>query len=120
MLFYIFYLTLTILSVIILNIFLKNKNILTSETGDAHQKFASKKNTPLTGGILIFFSLLYLFDPIDLYFFFFAFLVLVLGFFSDLKLIASAQLRLFFQIFLIISFVVLNDLQIVEILDMNL
>ena len=114
MVLYIFYLVIIILSVIILNIFLKKKDVLTSETGDAHQKFASKQNTPLTGGILIFLSLLYLFNSTDLYFFFFAFFVLVLGFFSDLKLIASAQTRLFFQIFLIISFVVLNDLQIAD------
>ena len=30
------------------------KNFLINETGDLHQKFASKHKIPLTGGILIF------------------------------------------------------------------
>ena len=47
----------------LLNHFLIKKNILISETGDIHQKFASKSKVPLTGGILFFLSILFFFQP---------------------------------------------------------
>ena len=46
-------LTLTVLTLLINKLLLKKK-ILISETGDIHQKFASKSMVPLTGGIFIF------------------------------------------------------------------
>ena len=47
-LFYLFVLTFILL---LTNKFLINYDILISETGDRHQKFASKDKVPLTGGI---------------------------------------------------------------------
>ena len=49
--FYLFALTICILFI---NKFLLKKKILISETGDIHQKFASKSMVPLTGGLFIF------------------------------------------------------------------
>tara|TARA_B100000989_G_scaffold69341_1_gene48435 strand:- start:74 stop:1051 length:978 start_codon:yes stop_codon:yes gene_type:complete len=91
-------------------IFLKN-NILISETGDRHQKFASKGKVPLTGGIFLFLSFLFFINDQILSFILFSFLILLLGVFSDLKKIKSALSRLIVQISLVLSFVVFNDLQ---------
>ena len=38
------------------------KKILISETGDIHQKFASKSMVPLTGGLFIFLGYFYFFN----------------------------------------------------------
>ena len=58
---------------IFFNKYLTYKKFLISETGDEHQKFASKINTPLTGGILIFMSLIYLLDKLEIFFLLFSF-----------------------------------------------
>ena len=53
---FIFYSILLFFCLFFLNKFLLDKYILLSETGDNHQKYASKNKVPLTGGILVFFS----------------------------------------------------------------
>mgnify|MGYP001180312121 FL=1 len=55
----IIYLVSLIIFVLLLNNFLLRKNILLSDTGDSHQRFASQSKVPLTGGIFIFLGLLY-------------------------------------------------------------
>ena len=90
---------------------LKN-NYLVSESGDVHQKFASKIKTPLTGGIFIFFSLIFYLNNLDFLFLFFSLLVLLLGLVSDLKIIKSANRRLLFQIIIVFVYIFLSDLQI--------
>ena len=107
--FYLAFLTLLLLA---LNKYLINRKFLISETGDKHQKFASKIETPLTGGTLIFFSFLYLYNELEIFFILFSTMIFLLGIFSDIKLIKSARLRLFFQLILIISFVILSEIQI--------
>lgn len=107
-LYYLFFLTIFLL---IINSFFINKNILISETGDRHQKFASKDKVPLTGGIFIFFSFLFFINEKILSFILFSFLILLLGIFSDLKDIKSAFIRFVIQISLVLSFVIFNDLQ---------
>ena len=52
-LYYLIFLSLLILT---LNVYLKKKNFLISETGDNHQIFTSNTKIPLTGGILIYFG----------------------------------------------------------------
>ena len=101
---------LTVLLLLINRIFLRN-DILISETGDRHQKFASKQKVPLTGGIFLFLSFLFFINDQILSFILFSFLILLLGIFSDLKQIKSALTRLIVQISLVLSFVVFNDLQ---------
>jgi len=102
--------TLTFLLLLINRIFLRN-DILISETGDRHQKFASKQKVPLTGGIFLFLSFLFFINDQILSFILFSFLILLLGIFSDLKQIKSALTRLIVQISVVLSFVVFNDLQ---------
>ena len=101
---------LTFLLLLINRIFLRN-DILINETGDRHQKFASKQKVPLTGGIFLFLSFLFFINDQILSFILFSFLILLLGIFSDLKQIKSALTRLIVQISLVLSFVVFNDLQ---------
>ena len=104
-------LTLTVLTLLINKLLLKKK-ILISETGDIHQKFASKSMVPLTGGIFIFLGYFYFFNEKIFSFIFFSFLIFILGIFSDLKIIKSANKRFLLQIFLILSYVIFNDVQI--------
>ncbi len=100
--------------IFLLNKFLIKKNILISETGDRHQRFASKSKIPLTGGLLIFLSFLYFLNHNILSLILFSFLILVLGICSDLKLIESAFKRFLFQISLVLFFIIFNDIQILD------
>ena len=103
--------TLTVIFLFI-NKLLIQKKILISETGDLHQKFASKSSVPLTGGLFIFFGYFYFINEKIFSFMIFSFIIFILGIFSDLKLIKSASKKLLLQIFLILSYTVFNDVQI--------
>jgi len=105
------YLTTLIIFLVILNMFLIKKNLLVSETGDRHQKFASNEKVPLTGGLFLFSSLFYLVDEKIFSFILFSFLFFLLGIFSDIKKIESAFKRFLIQITLVLSFVIFNDFQ---------
>ena len=106
------YLAFLVISILLLNKFFLRKKILINETGDVHQKFASKSKIPLTGGIFIFFGYLYFLDNEILSFITFSFIVFMLGIFSDLKVIKSANYKFLLQILLILSYVVFNNVQI--------
>ena len=109
---FIIYLLLIFFSIFLINEYFIKKNILLSETGDNHQKYASKNKIPLTGGILLFFSFLFFLNVNNLQLILFSFLILVLGIFSDLKLIKSASKRLLYQLIIVIIFVILQDITI--------
>ncbi len=95
-----------------LNIFLIKKKILLNYSGSAHQKFSGLTNVPLTGGILIFFSIVYLyFKEIETIIFLISFLF-ILGLATDLKILASPKLRFFIQTILILTIVYVSDLRI--------
>ena len=115
------YLFSLIVFIIFFNKLLMNKNILLSDTGDVHQKFASKSKVPLTGGIFIFLGFFYFIENNIYSFIFFSYTILILGTFSDLKLIKSASIRFLFQILLVFTFIFLNDIQVndtrIDILD---
>ncbi len=108
---YLFYLFLLTILIIFLNKYLINLNFLVSQTGDRHQKFASNKIVPLTGGIFLFLSFLYFINYEILSFILFSFLIFILGIFSDLKDIKSAFGRFLIQISIVLTFVIFNDLQ---------
>ena len=107
-----FYLTILTIFILFINKFLLQKNILISETGDIHQKFASKSAVPLTGGLFIILGYLYFLNEKIFSFILFSFIVFILGIFSDLKVIKSAKKRFLLQIFFILFYVVFNDIQI--------
>ena len=107
-----FYLIILTIFILFINKFLLKKNILISETGDIHQKFASKSSVPLTGGLFIILGYLYFLNENIFSFIFFSFVIFTLGIFSDLKIIKSAKKRFLLQIFLILSYIIFNDVQI--------
>ncbi len=113
MIFFIYLIFLTFL-VILLNIWCLKNNYLVSETGDGHQKFASKIKIPLTGGIFIFLGLVYITNYLNFLLIFFSFLILMLGIVSDLKLIKSANKRLLIQVFIVLIYIFSVDLQITD------
>ena len=108
---YLYFLFLLTIFIIFLNKYLINLSFLVSETGDRHQKFASNKIVPLTGGVFLFLSFLYFINYEVLSFILFSFLIFILGIFSDLKDIKSAFVRFIIQISIVLTFVVFNDLQ---------
>ena len=63
----------------------KKKTILMNSNGNMHQKFVGNTQTPLIGGIILFFSLLlFNYDTISLFLFFVAGIFLLV-FFQILK-----------------------------------
>ena len=111
---FILYLFLILIFLYFINRLFLKYNFLVSETGDSHQRFASKNKIPLSGGIFLFLSFLYMIDDNILSFILFCFIILLLGLFSDLKYIRSAFIRFLFQILIVLSFVVFNKLIILD------
>ena len=109
-----FYLIALTILISFLNTFCMKNNYLVSETGDGHQRFASKTKTPLTGGIFIYLSILFFFDQLSILLLIFSLIILMLGIISDLKLIKSANKRLFFQILIVFGFIISSDTQITD------
>ena len=110
----IFYLICLTVLFFYINKFFIEKNILISETGDKHQKFASISKIPLTGGILLFLGFSSFINESILSLIFFSLLIIILGICSDLKLIESAFKRFLFQISIVLSFVILNNIQLLD------
>ena len=95
-----------------LNIFLIKKKILLNYSGSIHQKYSGLTNVPLTGGMLIFFSIVYLyFKEIESVILLFSFLFIT-GLATDLKILASPKLRFIIQTILILTIVYISDLRI--------
>jgi len=107
-LYYLIFLSLLILT---LNVYLKKKNFLISETGDNHQIFTSNTKIPLTGGILIYFGVFFNFSE-NILLLSTLTLLLILGIFSDLKILKSAKKRFTSQIILVISYIYFVDITI--------
>ena len=107
-LYYLIFLSLLILT---LNVYLKKKNFLISETGDNHQIFTSNTKIPLTGGILIYFGVFFNFSE-NILLLCTLTLLLILGIFSDLKILKSAKKRFTSQIILVISYIYFVDITI--------
>ena len=107
-----FYLPFLIITVLCINKYLIKKKILISETGDIHQKFASRSQIPLTGGFFIFMGYFYFLNEQIFSFILFSFIIFILGVFSDLKLIKSAKKKFSLQIIVILLYVIFNDIQI--------
>ena len=88
------------------------KKFLLNYSGSIHQKFSGTTNVPLTGGIFIFFSILYLyFNEIESIIYLFSFLFL-LGLATDLKITNSPKTRFLIQTTLLFLIVYISDLRI--------
>ena len=100
------------LLILILNFLFNKKNLLQSLTEDKHQKFVEKKNIPLTGGIVVILSSLFIIHfKFQIFYFFFIF-IFIIGLLSDIKYLKSAKKRFLLQILTIFLFVVYYDLSI--------
>jgi UDP-N-acetylmuramyl pentapeptide phosphotransferase/UDP-N-acetylglucosamine-1-phosphate transferase len=106
------YILFTPLLILILNFFFNKNNLLQSLTGDNHQKFVEKKNIPLTGGIVIILSSLFIINFKFQIFYFIFISIFIIGLLSDIKFLKSAKKRFLLQILTIFLFVVYYDLNI--------
>ena len=98
--------------VLLINLFILKKNILPSFSGDSHQKLASVKSIPLSGGIFLFCTFCLIFFKTLYIYFFFISIIFLIGLFSDAKILKSAKIRLLFQATVILFFVIFFDFQI--------
>ena len=101
--------TILLLIYLIFKILFKN---LKSKFHEKHQKLAGKELIPLVGGIVMFCYYSYTFSFNDPNYFFFSFLILLLGIFSDNNLLQSPKLRLILQSIILFLFLYFSDLQI--------
>jgi len=105
------YLIISLFLLILINkYFIKNK-ILLNQTGDSHQKFSTKNQVPLTGGIFILLSILFYLNQYEKIFTISLLLLFFLGIFSDAKTVKSAHYKILFQILIAASFVYISDLR---------
>ena len=100
------------LTVYLLNNFINFKNYLPSLSGEKHQLFVGKKNVPLSGGIIIVVTFLFIAKFNIEFYHLFLFTIFLIGFFSDLKIITSPRIRFFLQIFSIFLFVISYNFEI--------
>ncbi|MFL2897120.1 MAG: hypothetical protein ACJZ35_01870 [Candidatus Pelagibacter sp.] len=95
-----------------LNNFLIKNKILLNYSGSIHQKFSGLTTVPLTGGIFIFFSILYFyFYEIENIIYLFS-LLFILGLAADFKIIASPKKRFLVQAILLFLIVYISDLKV--------
>ena len=107
-----FYLLALTVFVLLINKALLHNKLLTSETGDIHQKFAAKSKVPLTGGLFIFLGFFYFLNERASSFLLFSFIIFILGVFSDLKILKSARIKFLLQILLILFYSMFNNVTI--------
>ncbi len=106
MLFFYLYLTLVLISSIVL----KKRGIFLNFSGDTHQSFSNKKNVPLAGGLFILFPIIFFLS--DLLISCFVFSIYLIGFFSDRKILVSPKKRFLTQCVLILLFAIVFDIKI--------
>ncbi len=91
------------LLIFLINFSFKKLNYLKSSTGSSHQLFANT-STPLSGGVLICFPIIFFFSQIYIEIVIVYFLIFILGILSDLNIIESPKKRFLYQIIIIIFF----------------
>ena len=101
--------TIVVIAGIVLNkIFSKNKFLL-NYNGSAHQKFTKNQLVPLTGGIILFISILFLNLSLNEYFIFFLSLIFILGFCSDIGFVQSPKVRFLAQLLILFYYVFITN-----------
>ena len=99
-----------IILIFIINNFFKKKKILLNITGEVHQRFTSKKNIPLSGGIFLIVGFIIFFDQISYLNKFIVIGFYLVGFLSDIKFLKSPLIRLALQILITFLFIHNNEL----------
>lgn len=98
----------------LLNEILIQKKFLLNYNGSQHQKFSGFTKVPLSGGILIFISIIYLYYHQFENLIFLILLLFILGLATDLKLIISPKIRFLFQAMILFFIVYISDLRILS------
>ena len=103
--------------------FLKKRGLFLNYSGDNHQSFSNERNIPLSGGIFLFFPVIFFYLD-NLIFVFFLSTIFLIGYFSDRKMLVSPNIRILIQTTLILLFVIIADLKIltsrIELFDIML
>ena len=94
---------------------LKNNILIDLTTKLNHKKLTNKKYVPITGGILIVFSLFFFLLQISLINKLIFTLIFILGLLSDTNKLSSPKIRFYFQIFIVFVYITLNETYINEI-----
>ena len=112
--FAIFELLLIFICLVFLNYILKYKKILLDNPEHSNHKLKINLGIPLSGGLFIFFALIYsyFYNYISLDFLFLSLSILILGIVADIKKNFSIKIRFIFQLIILILFIVINDLKI--------
>ena len=93
-----------------LNIFLiKNKILLDKIDSSQHKKFLVSEAVPLSGGILIFITIIFLIKDLSYLNKILLSAVFILGLLSDLQRLKSPTIRLFLQFFVVFIILVFNE-----------
>ena len=93
----------------------KNNILIDLTTKLNHKKLTNKKYVPITGGILIVFSLFFFLLQISLINKLIFALIFILGLLSDTNKLSSPKIRFYFQIFIVFVYITLNETYINEI-----
>ncbi len=101
-----------IVSIILINNYIKEKKLISSNTGFNHQSFVNN-SAPLTGGIYLFFPVFFIFLPNYLLFLFTFSILFLIGLFSDLKIFVSAKKRFLMQLVIILFFTFFLKLEVI-------
>ena len=99
-----------------LNFICLNKNVLVDiQKNSDHKKLTNKLKVPLTGGILIVFSIIFILDEITLLNKFIFLLIFFLGLLSDINKLTSPRIRFLIQLIIVIIYIFLNETYISQI-----
>ncbi len=99
-----------------LNIICFNKNILIDvEKNSNHKKLINRLKVPITGGILVIFSITFFFQEISIINKLIFISIFVLGLLSDINKLTSPKTRFLIQLLIVTIYVVLNETYISEI-----
>ncbi len=99
-----------------LNFICLNKNVLVDiQKNSDHKKLTNKLKVPITGGILIVFSIIFILDEITLLNKFIFLLIFFLGLLSDINKLTSPRIRFLIQLIIVIIYIFLNETYISQI-----
>lgn len=96
-------------------IFLKYNFLIDDSLKLNHKNFTNKIKTPITGGILFIFSIIYLLQGYNIFSNLIFFLIFILGLLSDINKLNSPKLRLLLQLLIVVVYIYYNNTYISEI-----
>ena len=85
-----------------------------------HKSLVNNKNTKFTGGLFIFFSILFFFPESLNNLVLYSFLILLIGFLSDFNILSEPLPRFVIQLILLLSFITLINTTIVNSINISI